>query len=78
MAESSSDSIKTSVIGGVLTAGVLAIVAFVWAFAPGAWKWFADLLVSIWAHLTSSASVPTWWLYVLYAISAVALLGSRF
>ena len=74
MAGTSSDSIKTNVIGGIVTAGVLAIVGAVWAFAPGAWIWFTHLLGSMWAHLTSAASVPTWWLYVLYAISAAVVL----
>ena len=74
MIASSSNSIKSNVIGGVLTAGCLAIVAYIWAFAPGVWKWFTDLLASIWTHLTTPASVPTWWLYALYAISAITVL----
>ena len=71
MADSSSDSIKTNVIGGVIAGAVLAIGGAVWAFAPGALKWFTDLLSSLWAHFSSSASVPTWWLYVLYVVGTV-------
>ncbi|MBL8308014.1 MAG: hypothetical protein JNM33_15085 [Rubrivivax sp.] len=74
MTSSGSDSIKTNVIGGVIAGAVLAVGGAVWAFAPAAWKWFTDLLASIWAHLTSAATVPTWWLYILYAISAAAVL----
>ena len=73
MADSSSDSIKNNVIGGVVAGVVLAIGGAVWAFAPNAWKWFTDLVSSVWAHLTSSASVPTWWLYVLYIAGAAWL-----
>lgn len=74
MTGKSPDSIKTNVIGGVLTAAVLSIAGAVWAFVPSAWKWFTDLLTSVWAHLTSPAIVPTWWLYILYAVGAGALL----
>lgn len=74
MADKSPDSIKTNVIGGVLTAAVLGIAGGVWAFVPSAWKWFTDLLGSVWAHLTSPATVPTWWLYILYAVGAGVLL----
>ena len=75
MADNRPDSIKTNVIGGVLTAAVLGIGGAVWAFAPSAWKWFTDLLGSVWAHLTSPATVPTWWLYIFYAVGAAALLA---
>ncbi len=74
MADKSPDSIKTNVIGGVLTAAVLGIAGAVWAFVPSAWKWFTDLLASVWAHLTSPATIPTWWLYILYAVGAGVLL----
>lgn len=79
MADSSSDSIKNNVIGGVVAGVVLAIGGAVWAFAPNAWKWFTDLVSSVWAHLTSSASVPTWWLYLLYAAGVAVLvqIGAR-
>jgi ribosomal protein S27E len=74
MADNSPDSIKNSVIGGVLTAAVLGIGGAIWAFVPDAWKWFTDLLGSAWEHLTSPATVPTWSLYVLYTVGAAALL----
>lgn len=73
MTGGSRDSIKINVIGGVLTAAVLGAGGAVWAFAPSGWKWFAELLGSMWAHLTGPATVPTWWLYILYAIGTVAL-----
>jgi hypothetical protein len=73
MGDDSRDSIKTSVIGGVLTAAVLAIAGAAWGYLPG-WKWFTDHLTLIWAHLTSPATVPTWWLYILYAVGAGVLL----
>lgn len=74
MTESTSNSIKSNVIGGVLTAGVLAIAGVVWAFAPGAWAWFTNLWALAWAYLTSSASLPMWLVYVLYIASAAWLI----
>lgn len=68
------DTVKTNVIGGIITAVLLAGGSAVWAYAPGTWKWFVDALSAIWAHLMAPSRVSTWWLYILYAVGAGALL----
>lgn len=67
MAESSSKSIRTEVVAGALTAIVVAIGGAIWAWVPSVWQWLATAWASVTTHLSRTASVPTWLLYLLYA-----------
>jgi membrane protein implicated in regulation of membrane protease activity/ribosomal protein S27E len=74
MAGNSSNSISNNVIATVIGGVVLAAGGAVWVFMPKVWTWVINSLAAVWAHLADPASVPTWWLYLLYAICGVAAL----
>ena len=65
MAESSWSSLPVKVAAGVLTAGVVAAIAFV----PELYGWISSIVFSLVGHLSSTTVLPNWVLYLLAFIS---------
>src|SRR5471030_2957405 len=71
MTEKSSEPISKTVLSGVFTTVILAILGVVWGFIPTAWHWLLRLATGVWAYLTGYATLPVWLLYIM----GVAVLG---
>ncbi|MGF6599807.1 hypothetical protein P3T23_004541 [Paraburkholderia sp. GAS448] len=70
MTEKSTEPVSRTVLSGVLTAIILAILGFIWRFLPTLWQWLVHLAALIRAHLTSHAALPVWSVYILGAALA--------